>query len=456
MRTSSRSLPFLHIAVLVLACASVTRVVLALRTGVDAAPALLWPGLLARGVLFDLLVLAWVLAPAFLWAALTPARWRRTRWARPIRLLLFCALTTGLLFVAVAEFTFWEEFSTRFNFIAVDYLVYTQEVVRNIRESYPIPLLLAAIAASALALTWVFQGPISRAPAAATGWQARLAYLVLAFALPALAWQLADIDDMAHSPNAHANELSGNGMMTFLAAFRRNELDYARFYATLPDAQAQALMREMGVPRFGPAPALLPRSVGVGLGSRSLDRPNLLRLVLADTPGASSAAAAAAQPQLQTLLVQQAQIDDATPEDLAHLAALLRQAGAVEVYSQSIAMKKGRQGQLLTVHGRPEQAEALRQVWWQHSSSLGLRETLQQRWVLPRRSRTLDTPLGPVRIKQAQRPDGRWRSKIEHDDLVALAARHRLALAEVRAVVDAQLASFDQSDEEPPTDGQHA
>ena len=255
MRASRRPLPFLHIAVLVLACASVTRLVLALRTGMDAAPVGLWPGLLLRGVLFDLLVLAWVLAPAFLWAALTPARWRRTRWARPIRLLLFCALATGLLFVAVAEFTFWEEFSTRFNFIAVDYLIYTQEVVRNIRESYPIPLLLAAIAASALALTWVFQGPISRAPAAATSGLARMVYLVLAFALPTLAWQLADIDDMTHSPNAHANELSGNGMMTFLAAFRRNELDYARFYATLPDARAQALMAEQGVPRFLPPAA---------------------------------------------------------------------------------------------------------------------------------------------------------------------------------------------------------
>jgi hypothetical protein len=157
--------------------------------------------------------------------------------------------------VAVAEFTFWEEFSTRFNFIAVDYLVYTQEVVRNIRESYPIPLLLAAIAASALALTWVFQGPISRAPAAATGWGR---------AWPTSCWpsrcrrwpgSWPTSTTWRTRSNAHANELSGNGMMTFLAAFRRNELDYARFYATLPDAQAQALMREMGVPRFGQAPA---------------------------------------------------------------------------------------------------------------------------------------------------------------------------------------------------------
>lgn len=55
-----------------------------------------------------------------------------------------------LLFVAVAEWTFWDEFQARFNFIAVDYLVYTTEVIGNIRESYPVGWILAAVAAVAL------------------------------------------------------------------------------------------------------------------------------------------------------------------------------------------------------------------------------------------------------------------------------------------------------------------
>ena len=177
--------------------------------------------------------------------------------------------------------------------------------------------------------------------------------------------------------------------------------------------------------RFALAPALLPRRVGVGLGTRSLDRPNLLRLVLAD----------AAPALLQTVLQQQAQIDDASAEDLAHLCQALRQAGALDVFMQPVAMKKGRLGHLLTVIAAPETGEVLRQVWWQHSSSLGVREQLQQRWVLPRRQRCLETPLGTVRLKQAQLPNGRWRSKVEHDDLIVLAERHGLALAEVRAVI---------------------
>jgi uncharacterized protein (DUF111 family) len=74
-------------------------------------------------------------------------------------------------------------------------------------------------------------------------------------------------------------------------------------------------------------------------------------------------------------------------------------------------------------------------VWWQHSTSLGVRERCEQRWVLPRRIVTLATPLGSVRLKQALLPDGRWRSKPEHDDLVTLAHRHGLSLDQVRASV---------------------
>lgn len=189
--------------------------------------------------------------------------------------------------------------------------------------------------------------------------------------------------------------------------------------------------------RFGQAPTHLPQRVGVGLGSRTLDRPNLLRLTLAESPLEATPLDSQQHetPQLETVLQQQAQIDDATPEDLAFLSDELRRAGALEVFSQSIAMKKGRAAQLLTALVHPEQAGALRQVWWRHSTSLGLREQLQSRWVLPRRSIELATPLGLVRIKQARLPDGRWRSKPEHDDLVALARQHTLGIDQVRAIV---------------------
>ena len=188
--------------------------------------------------------------------------------------------------------------------------------------------------------------------------------------------------------------------------------------------------------RFGIPPTYVPKAVGVGLGSRSLDRPNLLRISLGAAAETSSAQSGAQQ---QMLLLQQAQIDDASAEDLAFLAEALRQAGALEVFSQSIAMKKGRSGTLLCALAEPAAAEALRAVWWRHSTSLGLREQLQQRWRLPRRIVQLQTPLGPVRLKQAQRPDGSWRGKPEHDDLIELAQRHQLSIEAVRQqVIQAQ------------------
>jgi len=187
---------------------------------------------------------------------------------------------------------------------------------------------------------------------------------------------------------------------------------------------------------FGPLPGHRPLRVGVGLGSRQLDRPNLLRLVLAEPLQADGELQPATAPQLESVLVQQAQIDDTTPEDLAVLLEALREAGALEVFSQPVQMKKGRSGWLVTALVPPgEAATRLRLVWWRHSTSLGVRERLEQRWVLPRRLVSLDTPLGRVRLKQALLPNGRWRSKPEHDDLLALARRHGLALDQVRASV---------------------
>jgi phosphoglycerol transferase MdoB-like AlkP superfamily enzyme len=250
-RSGSRSLPpFLPYALLFLAIASLTRLALTLDTGLDKTPLALWPGLFLRGVGFDLAVVAWLLAPMLLWAALWPLRWRNTRWQSGLRLAIFFLMAAVLLFGALSEWTFWEEFATRFNFIAVDYLIYTHEVIGNIMESYPVVALLSGVAALAALLTWLFRKPIQATAAARPqlGW--RVIYAALAVALPWSASHLADIDQMQFSGNAYANELAGNGLMTFAAAFQRNELDYERFYATLPAAKATQILGELGVERI--------------------------------------------------------------------------------------------------------------------------------------------------------------------------------------------------------------
>ncbi|CAK28544.1 Conserved hypothetical protein [Synechococcus sp. RCC307] len=175
-------------------------------------------------------------------------------------------------------------------------------------------------------------------------------------------------------------------------------------------------------------PAHTPDRIGVGLGQRQLDRPNLLRLAL-------PAVAAVDEPaQRQTVLVQQCQIDDMDAEGLAFLQEQLRAAGALDVFAQPAGMKKGRSGLLLTALALPEQAAALRAIWWEHSSSLGLRENLEQRWVLPRRAVVMESPWGAVAAKAAW-TGSRWRCKPEADALAQLAAEQGLSWAELRAAL---------------------
>lgn len=243
-------------ALLFLALASLTRVSLTLWMGPAAVPPSLWPELFLRGLGFDLAVLVWLLAPGWLAAALWPGRWRKGGlWPRRLGFFLGAS---ALLFLVLAEWTFWLEFATRFNFIAVDYLIYTQEVVGNIVESYPVGGLLAGVAFLAALLTWLVRGRLARSMAPAPSPLRRLALAALAGGLPWLAWQGASLEHMGFSDNAYANELAGNGLMTFAAALRRNELDYPRFYATLPPEQAHRILAELGVEREPLSQALHP------------------------------------------------------------------------------------------------------------------------------------------------------------------------------------------------------
>lgn len=137
---------------------------------------------------------------------------------------------------------------------------------------------------------------------------------------------------------------------------------------------------------FRPGSSTASRGGGCWPWHRQLDRPNLLRLVLAD-PLQSG------QGELQeTLLQQQAQLDDCSAEDLALLMEALRNAGALEVFHQPLLMKKGRPGHLVTVLAQPDQGTALRSVWWHYGSSIGVREQLQQRLSLPREILSIETP----------------------------------------------------------------
>jgi len=267
LRTTRLSTPTLAL-LLALAVFTLTRLLLLLWTGREQVPLTLWPGIFAKGLWFDLATLGFLLPAVLGYAALLPARVRRARTHRLLRWLWWWLLLALLLFGGVAEATFWEEFSTRFNFIAVDYLVYTHEVIGNIRQSYPIGWLLSAVATVSAMLVYGLRHALNASDATLPTRRRRLAYAALALAMPVLAYQTAEVEQMQGSGNAYADELAGNGLFSFAAAARRNELDYARFYATLPQAQADAILRQLGAPRGAqpPSPATSQTLPAAGLG----------------------------------------------------------------------------------------------------------------------------------------------------------------------------------------------
>ncbi|MDO9003647.1 MAG: sulfatase-like hydrolase/transferase [Aquabacterium sp.] len=225
------------------------RLGLALLVGTASVPLTLWPGIFAKGLMFDLAVAAIAAAPVFAYEAMLPNRWRHQAWHRVLRTVWLWFALLLMLFGAASEVTFWIEFSTRFNFIAVDYLIYTQEVIGNIRQSYPIPAIVLGLAALSALLTLFLRRPLRLVNEQTLSWRQRAVLWVAAVALPAASLLLTNVDQMQGLGNAYADELSGNGLFTLAAAMRRNELDYDKFYRTMPQDQADAILKAMDVER---------------------------------------------------------------------------------------------------------------------------------------------------------------------------------------------------------------
>ena len=187
--------------------------------------------------------------------------------------------------------------------------------------------------------------------------------------------------------------------------------------------------------RFGQPSSLRIKAIGVGLGHRTLDRPNILRICELDGFAREPSQEAMAGLRWQPVVVQEAWIDDATPEDVAVFSDQLRNAGALDVVSEQVQMKKGRQGVSVKALVTPEQAPGLRVVWFSQGTTLGLREHSHGRWLLPRRGGSCPTPWGSVRVKQVRRPQGILTVKPEHDDLLRLSVETGHSLEELRREV---------------------
>ena len=168
----------------------------------------------------------------------------RARWRTGVLYFGFIFVTFLLLLNTVSEWFFWEEFSTRYNFIAVDYLVYTTEVLGNIMESYPIAWIMTVLVATAVALTFMSRRLICHSVSQPLSFARRSLVAVCLLLLPVLAYFGVSEKCRHFSRNEYANSLAGNGLYEFAIAFTQNELDFYQFYQTLPDATAFKLLKQ--------------------------------------------------------------------------------------------------------------------------------------------------------------------------------------------------------------------
>ncbi|MCQ4320491.1 LTA synthase family protein [Stutzerimonas stutzeri] len=206
---------------------------------------------LGLGTIYDLAFLTFATLPLCCYLMLCPQRLWANRWHQRGLTLLLALSLYAMLFTALAEWLFWDEFGVRFNFIAVDYLVYSDEVLHNILESYPVFALLALLALITLLATAVLQGPLKGALGApGLPWRGRVTVLAgLLGAATASALIVGQDFPRGDGGNAYQRELASNGPFQFFAAFRNNELDYEQFYATLPErGVAEGLRTEVAEP----------------------------------------------------------------------------------------------------------------------------------------------------------------------------------------------------------------
>jgi len=204
------------------------------------------------GLFFDLLVVLYINTIGSFINLFITDKSLKSRFNRFTSLVQYFIYIFVFVFTGVAEFFFWNEFTARFNFIAVDYLIYTQEVVNNIWQSYPMVWLFAGMGLISAILFAATCKIYARGFSAATTFRKRALIFGVMAMLSCLSLRVNN--SMAElSDNRITNELSKNGIYSVFSAFRQNVLSYKDFYLTIDIPKAFSnLRKEYGFKSDGP------------------------------------------------------------------------------------------------------------------------------------------------------------------------------------------------------------
>ncbi|MBI3529462.1 MAG: LTA synthase family protein [Betaproteobacteria bacterium] len=203
------------------------------------------PAMMAVGLLFDIVTALDLFALFALYLVAMPGRIYNSRWHRWLLVGTFSLVVFGLIYLGAVEYFFFDEFNSRFNFVAVEYLIYPHEVFVNIWQSYPVARVMLATLALTAAAIWFMRKPLlgERTPAGSR--RIRLATLAVLAAAIGLGQATLNVTAGRYSDNRVVNELAMNGVYSFFNAALNSELDYRTYYLSMPDDEADQRLRKM-------------------------------------------------------------------------------------------------------------------------------------------------------------------------------------------------------------------
>jgi uncharacterized protein (TIGR00299 family) protein len=211
---------------------------------------------------------------------------------------------------------------------------------------------------------------------------------------------------------------------------------YGRVDAETTTPTGAAILKR-AVDQFGPPSQFTVAKIGYGIGQKDFAIPNVLRVML----GESAASTTLTTIESATNLEIECNIDDMSAEAFQPLLTELLNRGAVDVFFTPIVMKKSRPATKVTVLTTETTAEDVIEALFNASTTIGVRTHRVEKRMLPRETRQLTTSHGAVQVKIVTLPDGRTRHKVEHDDIMRLAAQSAMDYLPLKALIDAEVAA---------------
>ena len=178
---------------------------------------------------------------------------------------------------------------------------------------------------------------------------------------------------------------------------------------------------------FGPMPVMKVEKTGYGMGTKEFEAANCVRAFIGSTEDKNEEQCSVAELSCN--------VDDMTGEEIGFAMDRLFEAGALEVFTTPVGMKKCRPGTKITVLCGDDRKDEIVKAVFKYTSTIGIREYRCRRYVLKRSEETIDTEYGKIK-KKISEGYGVKREKIEYDDIAGIASKTNKSISQIRSEID--------------------